>query len=843
MVLPRIQLNFDGRCDPRTAVYGCGPQIVNYASKDARPVRLAPHNMPQPEVYLGIDFGTSNSSIAYVFGGDVRDLESRKIHVDVVPIPVDEDGAKAERMPSMVAKSLDRRSRKPVFGWQSLQQFYGKRRKIDYLKHGVSIFRSVKSDLGSSKVYPHSCDPELNTPEKVAAAIIGKLVQHAKDCLSGYNLRRARTVITVPASLSESGRKDTLRAAADAGLDPSLVELIDEPVAALLDWLNHGRSAAVLEVGEPKNVLIFDYGGGTLDLSLVRAQFDNGNSKTGLKVENLAISQYRRLGGDDVDRAIMAEAIWPQIEKHLGRLRATFSANERQKVEDTLIPTVARRLKERLCKAIKESKTGRRSSDATERLPVTFESIELPRDFVLTEVQFRQIMLPFLIEPTDDYEGALARPTSLLNPLIEVLERGGVEPHQLHAIILHGGSCKNPLVKELLSQSFGEHTARFYNTRIFETPNLDTSVARGAALAGYWRFERGVDIVQPIAAEEIGILTLDDQPVPLVKSGQALPFPSEDGVHEVSSDFFVPRANQEKLIVPFYTGAGAKRISEAIHLQLPENVKAGARVKIKLRVDRNKQLQWWYSVSGAKFIPATHLNDPWSKQLATAEMRELLEHRRKMRASLLDGGSLTEDQQDREVQLLRTAGLLDEAELRLQDLIEHRGESLLRCNQASLLAGSRGDRAEELKWAEKAVALNPRGAIVLGNLGCVLADLKRTEEAIAKIREALSINADLGYLYSKLGDIYRSTGKEDLAIREYGEALRLATARVTAGERGAWWSVAALQQKLGNYEEAARSRAKAQSQELADQLSGNERDRIAGPDSGVFTLEWDDDEK
>ena len=109
----------------------------------------------------------------------------------------------------------------------------------------------------------------------------------------------------------------------------------------------------------------------------------------------------------------------------------------------------------------------------------------------------------------------------------------------------------------------------FGHAQILETPELDASVARGAALASYWRHARGVEIVPPIIAEEIGILTLNDKPVTLLDSGHLLPFPDENGVHEIPCDFYVPCAGARQLLVPVYTGRqrSSPRQSSSIYLR------------------------------------------------------------------------------------------------------------------------------------------------------------------------------------------------------------------------------------------------------------------------------------
>jgi len=799
--------------------------------------------MPQRKVYLGIDFGTSNSSIAYVLGGDPRDAVAQKIPVHIVKVSMDEEGgAKAERLPSVLAGSLDRRSRKPLLGWEFFHELLGRKRKTGLLRHGETFFRSVKSDLGSLRVYPHACMAEFQTPEKVAAAILKRLLKEAEEALPGYNLKKAQVVISVPASLNTLGRGHTLEAARLAGLDTDSVQLVDEPVAALLDWLNDGRAAGVLDTSKPKNVLVFDYGGGTLDLSLVRARFDPTNKTTGLHVENLAISQYRRLGGDDVDRAVMSEVVWPQIEEQRGTERDALPADLRQQIEDTLIPTVARRLKEGICRKIKEaSRDGHRSArklEHIEPLQAIFEEIELPRNFKITADGFQEVMWPFLMPPNEDVLGDedLSR-QCLLVPVLEVLKRGGIATEELHALVLHGGSCRNPLVRELLTETFGDQTSLFHNTQVLETPDLDTSVAKGAALTAYWRHERDTHIVAPIIAEDIGILTLDDKPVKLLGSGQPLPFPDGERVHEVPVPFYVPQSKLRHLLVPFYTGQHTRRITESVHVDLPPETPRGTKVVIKLRVDSNKALHWWYSVGSGPFKEAKSLNDPWTAELPSPAMRNLLDHRRRMREEIQRTGHLDQNLENTEANLLRLAGRLDEAELLLQDLIRHYAMDATRANILGLIASARGDKSAALKWYEKAATLNPKNAVLVGNYGYLLADCGRAQEAEAKMRQALGMDATLRYLYQRLGDLYRGQANEEAARREYREALRLARQETTNENTAqeAWWAIADLCHKLGDYDQANEARARAQSMHQSAWLGGDHRHRIAGPDSGVIT--------
>lgn len=793
--------------------------------------------------YLGIDFGTTNSSIAYVLP-DPREADARKVTVETVRVETDEtQGTKADRIPTIVSAPFDkRRSSTMLVGWEFLKQFWQPKRRTSLLRHGQTFFRSVKSDLGSFRVYGHAFSLDYNTPEKVAAAVIRRLLDEARRQLQVYDVFDVPVVITVPASLGALGREQTLVVARLAGLKPELTELIDEPVAALLDFLNDGRAAGLLDTDEPKNLLVFDYGGGTLDLSLVRARFDMQN-KTGLEVEHLAISQYRRLGGDDVDRAVMQEVIWPQIEEHLGQKRCSLPRDLRQMIEDTFTPTVARMLKEQICRkaapGLADDKAGksRREAEAIEPVQRTFEEVRMPRHFRIATGQFEALMRPFLALPRSD-EDEPPR-LSLLIPVFEVLNRGGLGPQDLDALILHGGSCRNPYVRRLLTEVLADEESLFCNARVLETPDLDASVARGAAISGYWRHERGVEIVAPIIAEEIGVVTLNDKPVELIGSGHRLPFPDENGVHLAPSEFYVPQNGFREMLVPFYTGrwqGEGHPVAGSVRVQLPPQTKCGAVVRIKLRVDRDKTLHWWFNVSGGEFTSAPHLQNPWTTSVLTSVQQRLQEHRRKIREVVEAGNPFTSAMELQEASLLYDAGKHEEAELALVDFNRRYPGSGQAANLLGVLCDVRSDPEGALRWFKQAAELEPQNPVLIGNLGYTLADKGDLAEGETRMRQALAIDPNLRYLYTRLGDLYRQRGDEQAARREYCEAIRLVERDLTQlPESGRlWWAAASLYHRLGDYEKSAQARAKAAKVDQDERFGGDHSLRIAGPDSGFL---------
>jgi predicted Zn-dependent protease len=187
-----------------------------------------------------------------------------------------------------------------------------------------------------------------------------------------------------------------------------------------------------------------------------------------------------------------------------------------------------------------------------------------------------------------------------------------------------------------------------------------------------------------------------------------------------------------------------------------------------------------------------------------------------------------------EALFLHLAGEQDEAELAVLDCVagtSHDGDS---ANTLSLIYGQRGDEVAELRYAEMAAKLVPGNAVFMGNFGCVLANLGRRDEAVARLRAAMAIDPNLSYLYENLGDIYREAGDEASALREYHQAIRVSERDSSEQPESPrfWHVLARLYQKIGDYDKAADARASASDAGLNEVYGGDHRQRIAGPDSG-----------
>lgn len=788
--------------------------------------------------YFGIDLGTSSCSVAYVVD-DPRQRAGQIVSVQTVDAAVDEDETekRSNRVPSIVSASTgDKRRKRPLFGWEFFRSFEEKRRDSPLLSRGRDFFGSVKSDLGTERIYPRSVVPGCRTPVEVTALMLERLVALAREGHASRDPRGANVVITVPASFSALARAETREAARVAGLDPAHVELLDEPIAALLDLLNSPDAAHVLG-DAARNVLVFDYGGGTCDVALVKARFDPA-ARAGLSVENLAISSYHRLGGDDIDRAVMDAVAWPQIASTAER--GGLSLVVRRLIEDTLVPTVARVLKERLCRAV-EDRIREEGWPGVEVTPVKvlaplgreFTVPELtrkiPHRFEMTSDQFREVMAPFLAPP-----GPAPDKRSLLGPVMETLARAGLSPDRLDAVVLHGGSSLNPYVGHLMRSTFRGHTL-FDRAEIVSTPDPLVSVARGAALFCYWRHARGVEIIRPIMAEDLGVIVRSGEPVPLVGGGTPLPYPDDDSVHDVTGEgqLAVPSDALAEMLVPVYTGRGrAPRLAGTIRVSVPPGAAAGTPVRIKLRVDRDKTLHWWFKVGEAADAPASSVNDPWCSRALTPDERRLLEHRRRMKEAVAAGQPVPAWMLASEANLMRCAGQLEDALLAAEQCLVEAASDAPTHNIRGLVLDEMGDGAEAERAFRAAAELAPTRAVFHGNLGMALVGNGRRDEALAALSLAVTLDAKLVYVHVALGDLHRRKGDEPGARREYGRALEILNESMADRpfDVVSWRYLARLHQSLGDYAQADKARKVIGELEAEALYEGDPAAVVAGPD-------------
>jgi molecular chaperone DnaK (HSP70) len=274
-------------------------------------------NVLTPRPYrgsVGIDFGTTNSVVA------LQDLDSREVTLATdlslgeQQIPTKD----AHLIPSVLVLG-----KLPKVGSTEPNYSIGRRAQREAPASPGRTVRAVKRLLGSSSEL--RLDGQEFKPEDIASLIVRRLIEYAERhllALHGRAFEIREAVITVPSAFFDAQIQAIEKACRSAGISIGLSSapesrgalggaVLYEPVAAALFFIQHLRAEAPFEkVKRPKglNMLIYDHGGGTLDLALVRVTSSRANRDAWI-VEVLATAGSALVGGDTLDRIIAVELL------------------------------------------------------------------------------------------------------------------------------------------------------------------------------------------------------------------------------------------------------------------------------------------------------------------------------------------------------------------------------------------------------------------------------------------------------------------------------------------------------------------------------------------------------
>jgi molecular chaperone DnaK len=372
-----------------------------------------------PGKVIGIDLGTTNSVVAVMEGGQptvIVNQEGARTTPSVVAFTKD-----AERLAGQVAKrQAVTNPENTVF---SIKRFMG--RKFDEVTSEASRvpYKVVRADNGDAWV---NARDRKSSPPEVSAMILQKLKQAAEDYL-GEKVTDA--VITVPAYFNDSQRQATKDAGTIAGLN--VLRIINEPTAAAL--------AYGLDKKKDETIAVYDFGGGTFDISVLEVG-------EGI-VEVKATNGDTHLGGDDLDDRIIE---W---------LAGEFRKNEG--VDLSKDRMALQRLKEGAEKAKIELST---AMETEINLPFITADQTGPKHL---QVKLTRAKLEQLV---DD----LLQRT--MGPVRQALADAGVDPAKIDEVVLVGGSTRMPKVQQLVREFFGKEPHKGVNP--------DEVVAIGAAAQG-----------------------------------------------------------------------------------------------------------------------------------------------------------------------------------------------------------------------------------------------------------------------------------------------------------------------------------------------------------------------
>ncbi len=368
---------------------------------------------------IGIDLGTTNSVVAVMEGSEptvIANREGNRLTPSVVAFTKD-----GERLVGQIARrQAVTNPEKTVY---SIKRFMGRRFNEVTEESGMVPYKVQATSNGDARV---KIDDKEFAPPEISAMVLQKLKEAAEDYL-GEKVTEA--VITTPAYFNDSQRQATKDAGQIAGLD--VKRIINEPTAAAL--------AYGLDKKTDETIAVYDFGGGTFDISIL----DVGDNVVEVKATN----GDTHLGGDNFDQRII-DWLVDEFKRDQG-------------IDLSGDPMGMQRLKE----AAEKAKCELSSVAETEiNLPFITADASGPKHLLtkLSRAKFEQ-MIEDLVERS-------------ITPCKQALKDANLSPSSIDEVVLVGGSTRVPMVQQAVERLFGKAPNK--------TVNPDEVVAVGASVQG-----------------------------------------------------------------------------------------------------------------------------------------------------------------------------------------------------------------------------------------------------------------------------------------------------------------------------------------------------------------------
>lgn len=553
--------------------------------------------------YIGIDLGTTNSTVSVANLTVHGDIEAHTLEVAQV-----DDSGNAIVMDQILPSVLYIDDQ----GYPYVGRF-AKRMNGVYPKR---VIKEAKRHIGEDVFW--EIDGEHLRPEMVSSYVLKILKAQAEEYYSGEKIDSV--VITIPANFNFQQQQATKAAGVLSGFDKDKIHMIPEPTAALIDFLNEEKkldpSARRLKLdGGKKNLMVFDLGGGTCDVSILQvSETKNG----GIDIQELSISQYTELGGIDFDRKV-ANELMIKLLKHLGlnkkQLKEKYEKKDILRLWGNLLDFAEKAKKSFSTKIENQLRTQQidyyENKEKFDNLIYReMLSSQLPSELVttlsITKKEYDAVIEELL------YKEKSKQGKNIEEPILNALEHAKIGPmtvDDIDAVFLVGGMTYYHTVQDRIYEIFGRRI------KPIKSINPMFSVSRGAAI-----YHHQIDLINFRTSDQISIAdteissqavvftntipnnvyidVIGADPVALLEKGTKLPFE-----RIIEDRFIVTGPSNAKTVnamqLELFTATSAKSIhtkklkSATINFKKPVPVNSKLVLKVECNKEREVSVKAW----------------------------------------------------------------------------------------------------------------------------------------------------------------------------------------------------------------------------------------------------------
>jgi molecular chaperone DnaK len=537
------------------------------------------------KTYVGIDFGTSTTVVSLAYFNNERQIKTKTLILNQKLS--DSTIFKSDKIPSMIA-------------WHNNQLLVGEGAKEVRLKKTKdrNIWYSFKMDLGKKNDFLYSQSELSNSKIKLlngrdATSIFFKYLyqqinKYIRDNNYPVNIEYS---ISIPASFEPNQRLDMIKSLEFNNFNFNEQAFIDEPNAAFLSYISDLELQKNIHLSQEynSNILVFDYGAGTCDISILEVGLE-GQKFTS---SNLSISTFEFIGGKEIDKLIAVDILLPQLLKENEFDENYFTTRDLNNVVLPKLERYAELLKIDVCKSLNLQKDRIDENELYSlNTPILFQTRK--GDYQLTSPsisfeEFNEIISIF----TDLSESGTYRLNnnerfySIYKPIKTALKKAKLSNNDIDYVLFVGGSAKNPLIRDSIKKFFKESDYLIPN-------DLQLHVSAGAAINSLLYNGFNENVVSPITNDSIYLLINGkdkEQLYPLFLSGSSLP--SE----RIKISDLIPNSKTDKIELPICLGNKDKILYNLI-IRGDKNFNTNDKIELYVHIDANRTIHCSAEING-----------------------------------------------------------------------------------------------------------------------------------------------------------------------------------------------------------------------------------------------------